>query len=112
MTQEDINDVIDAICHLKASRGRTIVSEEYARSVASEFDVDLAQKPGELQPIHELDRAQPDNDALGIGVGDLCRAICKRLDLSPEKGRSAGHGSYQDELKEANLPKLKRHVIG
>jgi hypothetical protein len=97
----------EAIEFLDDRNGGIIVSEASARDVAASFDVELERKPSELQPISRLDRAQPDNDDLGIGVGSLCKAIADRLGLDAEDGGAMGHGRRQRERKKANLPKLK-----
>lgn len=109
MYASEIQDRVDALCYLISMDGRTVVMAEAAETVASTFDVTVGEGAGRLQPINELVRGSP-NEALGIGIGDLVRVICEELDLDPEGGVSVGHGAYQDELKERNLPRLKRYV--
>jgi hypothetical protein len=91
--------------------GATILDAETARDVAAAFDVGLDESMSELRPISEMDRLQPDNDDLGIGVGTLCKSICARLDgIEAEDFLAGGHGTTQRGLKKRNLPKLEAYA--
>lgn len=98
----------EALDDLDGRPGRQIVTADHAREVADAFGVELKRRPGELEPIKRLDRVQPNNNALGIGVGDLCRTLADRLDgIEAERFTALGHGTTQDGLKARNLPKLR-----
>lgn len=102
---EDVETKSSAIAALQAHRGSTILHADYARKIAAQFDTDIEAN---LQPISRMDRLQPDNDDLGIGVGTLCRALVEDMDgEDPVDGDASGHGRYQCELKNRNLPKIE-----
>lgn len=101
----------DALDDLDGRPGRQIVSADHAQELARAFGVELKQRPGELEPIKRMDRGQPNNHALGIGVGSLCETLADRLDgIEAEKYVAGGHGTTQDGLKARNLPKLREMV--
>jgi hypothetical protein len=96
----------EAVEDLESRSGSQIVSDEHAQNIADAFGVELQESAGQLQPIKELDRFQPDNDKFGIGVGSLCYILAKKLDMDAEDGYAVGHGRCQRERKENNLQKL------
>lgn len=106
----EINSQSDALCALKDYSGQTILSESFAREIAAQFDVELNESIKELRPLSEMDRLQPDNDALGIGCGTLCHTLADRLGLDAEDFVAAGHGFTEDGLKDRNLPKIEAYV--
>ena len=106
--QNEIESRSDAVDALRAYNGATILSESYARTIASQFDVDLVERLGELEAISNMDRLQPDNDNLGIGAGTLCQTLCERIDsVGAEDYNAAGHARTQRGLKAENLPTLE-----
>lgn len=99
---------MDALNDLEGRPGRQILFADHARDVADAFGVELKQRPGELEPIKRLDRVQPHNNGLGIGVGSLCKTLAERIDgVEAEEYVAGGHGTTQDGLKARNLPKLR-----
>lgn len=107
MEIKEINSKDDAIVALEELNGSTIVHAEYARAIATQFDVILGEYAGGLEPISQMDRLQPDNDDLGIGVGSLVVRICEPLGIETEERVAGGHGRTQRNYKEDNLPKLR-----
>ena len=107
-TAEDVDDAVSAARAAFDEWRETQPTEraEFLGQIAAVFDVTLDEQPGGLQPLHEMDRLQPDNDALGIGVGSLCVALCKKLDLPVETNTMLGHGSTARNYKQDNLPTL------
>lgn len=110
-TPPDINELDSrdaALRGLDGHNGATIVPAVYAERIAEQFGVELRERPGGLEPISSLDRLQPDNDQLGIGVGSLCKALCEQIDdVDAEDFVAGGHGATQRGLKRENLSKLK-----
>jgi len=108
---DDITDQETAIHTLKRSSGSTILSEDYARAIASQFDIELEVNLSELTPIKNLDRLQPANEDNGIGVGSLCQTLCEKIEETTAKSDNAiGHGRRQQNLKEKNLSTLIEHT--
>lgn len=103
----------DALKGLSGHNGATIVPELYATQIAEQFGVTLDERPGHLEPISDMDRLQPDNDQLGIGIGSLCKALCEQIDgIDAEDFVAGGKGTTQRGLKRENLPLLEAHVDG
>lgn len=95
---------LDALC---AYNGATILNKDYAAAIADQFDVMLSERASQLQPIHRMDRLQPDNDDLGIGVGSLCKTIVESIDgIQAVDPVACGHGRTQRMLKEENIDLL------
>jgi len=102
----------DALNGLAGHNGATIVPALYASQIAEQFGISL-DETGALQPISQMDRLQPDNDALGIGIGSLCKTLCEQIDgIEAENFTAAGNGSTQRGLKRENLPLLEAYVDG
>lgn len=107
----EIDSPADALCALKDTSGRTILSAEYARSIADQFGVALKGRPGGLEPISRLDRLQPHNEDRGIGCGSLCKRLAEGIDgIEAEDFVAGGHGTTEDGLKDRNLPKIEAYV--
>lgn len=113
MSEDSITSQADAVDRLQRFNGRTIIAAETAREIAAQFDVELPETVGALQPIAHLDRFQPDNEALGIGCGSLCEVLAEEIDgIEAESFVAGGHGTTQDGLKDRNLPTLEAYVSG
>lgn len=107
----DITSQEMALKALKEHRGPTILRAEYADKIAGQFNVELSRQIGEVEPISNLDRIQPDNDDLGIGVGTLCMKIAENIDsVDHEEPQAAGHGTTQRLRKEKNVEKLNSKI--
>lgn len=107
MAQEATYTPTQAVEAIDEYNGATILHEEAAEQLAGAFDVLLAEQPGELQPIGEMDRLQPDNDDLGIPVGNLVVTILSSHDRDPEEATMVGHGGTQRNYKDDNMDDLR-----
>jgi len=104
---QGIQNEVDAIVTLNDMRGSIILEEEWAGQISDVFDITLAERPGQLEPISRLDRIQPYNDNLGIGVGSLCYQIASQHPAcEAEDYVAGGHGMTQRKLKELNLKQI------
>lgn len=108
--RSEITSQAVALQALKGHNGSTILTAEYAQTIAEQFGVELSE-PGDLKPISRMDRLQPDNDDLGIGVGSLCETLCEGIDgIDAEHPHAAGHGRTQRMRKDSNLTTLETVV--
>lgn len=108
--QSEITSQAVALQALNGYNGATILSAEYAQAIADQFDVTLSKR-SDLQPISRMDRLQPDNDDLGIGVGSLCETLCEAIDgIDAAHPTAGGHGRTQRMLKDSNLNTLETIV--